>query len=154
MTSCKLLKACEVDSLDIKYNSMKSAVVICRNSYVRNVTFSKFNIGDTIEEVPFVLYVRHFICNDMRDDMHIMIQCRQIYAERNILVSKFNMCSNIVNWVTLFSTYCSFRCLFRLPRDCSASGMFAQNRACAICPLLRYEVALQNQTTLDESINV
>ena len=76
---------------------MKSAVVICRNSYIRNATFSKFNIGDTIEEVPFALYVRHLICNDMRDDMDTIRQCRQIYAQRNILVSKFNMCSNTVN---------------------------------------------------------
>ena len=47
----KLLKACEVYGIEhnIKCNSKKSAV-ICRNSYMRNVTFSSFNIArDTIE---------------------------------------------------------------------------------------------------------
>ena len=84
----------------------------------------------------------------MRDDRDIMRQCRQIYAQGNILVRKFSMCSNAVK-ITLFRTYCSslytlqlwwnysktaikkmyvaynnaFRMLFRLPRDCSASGI-------------------------------
>ena len=123
-----------------------------------------------------------------------MRQCRQIHAQGNILVRKFSMCSNAVK-ITLFRTYCSslytsqlwwnysktaikkmyvaynnaFRMLFRLPRDCSASGMFAQNGVlccpavirnlifrfrgrlntsskyvCTIRPELGYEVALQD----------
>ena len=55
--------------------------------------------------LPFVWI---FICNDMRDDRDIMRQCRQIYAQGNILVRKFNMCSNAVKITsTLFRTYCS-----------------------------------------------
>ena len=42
----ELLKVCEhyVTKHHIKYNSNKSAVVICRNSYVKNVIFSPFTI--------------------------------------------------------------------------------------------------------------
>ena len=42
---CKMVKVCEhYGTKYIKYNSKKSAVVICRNSYVKNVAFSPFTI--------------------------------------------------------------------------------------------------------------
>ena len=79
-----------------------------------------------------------------------MRQCRQLCAQCNALARRFYMCSDNVK-VTIFRSYCSslytsqlwwkykvssikklyvaysnaFRMLFRLPRDCSASGMFA-----------------------------
>ena len=78
----------------------------------------------------------------------------------NALARRFHMCSDNVK-VTLFRSYCSslytsqlwwkyrvysirklyvaynnaFRMLFRLPRDCSASGMFAVNNVMS-CPAL------------------
>ena len=100
------------------------------------------------------------ISADMKDDLDIMRQCRQLYAQGNVLARRFHMCSDNVK-VTLFRSYCSslytsqlwwkyrvnsirklyvaynnaFRMLFRLPRDCSASGMFAVNNVMS-CPAL------------------
>ena len=82
--------------------------------------------------------------------MIIIILKRQLYAQGNALARRFHMCSDNVK-VTIFRSYCSslytsqlwwkykvnsirklyvaynnaFRMLFMLPRDCSASGMFA-----------------------------
>ena len=96
----------------------------------------------------------------MKDDLDIMRQCRQLYAQGNALARRFHMCSDNVK-VTLFRSYCSslytsqlwwkyrvnsigklyvaynnaFRMLFRLPRHCSASGMFAVNNVMS-CPAL------------------
>ena len=109
----------------------------------------------------------HYSCADMKDDLDIMSQCRQLYAQGNVHICKrrararrFHMCSDNVK-VTLFRSYCSslytsqlwwkyrvnsirklyvaynnaFRMLFRLPRDCRASGMFAVNNVMS-CPAL------------------
>ena len=107
-----------------------------------------------------------------------MRQCRQIYAQGNILVRKFSMCSNAVK-ITLFRTYCSslytsqlwwnysktaikkmyvaynnaFRMLFRLPRDCSASGMFAQNGVLC-CPAVIRNLSFRFRGRLNTSSNM
>ena len=146
---------------DIRFNSKKSAVIIFRNSSVKDFSFPYFEMnGESIKEVPFVKYLGHVISADMKDDLDIMRQCRQLYAQGNALARRFHMCSDNVK-VTLFRYYCSslytsqlwwkyrvnsirklyvaynnaFRMLFRLPRDCSASGMFAVNNVMS-CPAL------------------
>ena len=91
-------------------------------------------------------YLGHVISADMKDDLDIMRQCRQLYAQGNAIARRFHMCSDNVK-ATLFRSYCSslytsqlwwkyrvnsirklyvaynnaFRMLFRLPRHCSAS---------------------------------
>ena len=106
-------------------------------------------------------YLGHVISAGMKDDLDIMRQCRQLYAQGNALARRFHMCSDNVK-VTLFRSilfsiaYTSqlwwkyrvnsirklyvaynnaFRMLFRLLRDCSASGMFAVNNVMS-CPAL------------------
>ena len=105
-------------------------------------------------------YLGHVISADMKDDLDIMRQCRQLYAQGNALARRFHMCSDNVK-VTIFRSYCSslytsqlwwkykvnsirklyvaynnaFRMLFMLPRDCSASGMFAVQNVMS-CPAL------------------
>lgn len=138
---------------DIKYNSKKSAVVICRSKFNKNVSYDDFTInGESISQVSSVKYLGHYICEDLKDDTDINRQCRQIYAQGNTLARKFGMCSNDVKSY-LFNSYCtsmytahlwwnynagsikklyvaynnSFRFLHHLPRDCSASAMFADN---------------------------
>ena len=53
-----------------------------------------------IKEVPFVKYLGHVISADMKDDLDIMRQCRQLYAQGNALARRFHMCSDNVK-VTL-----------------------------------------------------
>ena len=62
---------------DIRFNSRKSAVIIFRNSSVKDFNFPSFEInGESIKEVPFVKYLGHVINADMKDDLDIMRQCR------------------------------------------------------------------------------
>ena len=136
---------------DIRFNYKKSAVIIFRNYFVKDFNYPSFVMnGESIKEVPFVKYLGNVISADMKDDLDIMRQCRQLYAQGNALARRFHMCSGTVK-VTIFRSYCSslytsqllwkykvnsirklyvaynnaFRMLFMLPRDCSASGMFA-----------------------------
>lgn len=79
----QLLQMCEVYGFehDIKYNWKKSAVIICRNTYIKNVIFSPFKInGEDIKEVKSIKYLGHFITDSLDDNDDIMRQCRQLYA--------------------------------------------------------------------------
>ena len=142
---------------DIRFNSKKSAVIIFRNSFVKDFSYPSFVMNG---EVPFVKHLGHVISADMKDDLDIMRQCRQLYAQGNALARRFHMCSDNVK-ETIFRSYCSslytsqlwwkykvnsirklyvayknaFRMLFMLPRDCSASGMFAVHNVMS-CPAL------------------
>ena len=49
-------------------------------------------------------YLGHVISADMKDDLDIMRQCRQLYAQGN--ARRFHMCSDNVK-VSLFHSYCS-----------------------------------------------
>ena len=61
---------------DIRFNSNKSAVIIFRNSSVKDFSFPSFEMnGESIKEVPFVKYLGHVISADMKDDLDIMRQC-------------------------------------------------------------------------------
>ena len=92
---------------DIRFNSKKSAVLIFRNSFVKDFSYPSFVMnGESIKEVPFVKYLGHVISADMKDDLDIMRQCRQLYAQGNALARRFHMCSDNVK-VTIFRSYCS-----------------------------------------------
>ena len=81
----------------------KSAVIIFRNYFVKDFSYPSFVMnGDSIKEVPFVKYLGHVISADMKDDLDIMRQCRQLYAQDNALARRFHMCSDNVK-VTIFS---------------------------------------------------
>ena len=91
---CLLLHVCGKYGLDhdIRFNSKKSAVIIFRNSSVKDYSFPSFEMnGESIKEVPFVKYLGHVISADMKDDLDIMRQCRQLYAQGNALARRFHM---------------------------------------------------------------
>ena len=115
-------------------------------------------MGRDLRRFPLWKYLGNVISADMKDDFDIMRQCRQLYAQYNALARRFHMCSDNVK-VTLFrSPLCTsqlwwkynvssimklyvaynnaFRRLFRLPRDCSASGMLAIGNSVMSCPTL------------------
>lgn len=150
-----LLSVCERygTSHDIKYNHKKSAILFFRGKYLKHATIPNFEIrGNRIEEADYVKYLGHYISNNLRDDKDVLRQCRQFYARGNLLVRKFSACTGEVKAV-LFKSYCTsmytaqlwwnytvcsmhklhvaynnvFRMLFKLPRQCSASEMFAVN---------------------------
>ena len=58
---------------ETQYNSKKSAVLICKSKYMKNVDVPSFKInGETIQEVDNVKYVGNFISNTLRDDKDIL----------------------------------------------------------------------------------
>ena len=92
---------------EIIFNSKKSAVIIFCNSYVKDFSYPSFVMhGESIKGVPFVKYLGHVISADMKDDLDIMRQCRQVYPQGNALARRFHMCSDNVK-VTMFRSYCS-----------------------------------------------
>ena len=62
--------------------------------------------GESILEVQYLKYIGHVISADMKADLDIMRQCRQLYAQGNALARRFHMCSDYVK-VTLFRSHCS-----------------------------------------------
>ncbi len=72
-------------------NSKKSAVIIFRNYFVKDFSFPSFEMnGESIKEVPFVKYLGHVRRADMKDDLDIMRQCRQLHAQGNALARRFH----------------------------------------------------------------
>ena len=95
----KLLEVCEQYSNNhaILYNHKKSAVMIYRNEFTRNVVAHLFKVNDSIiPEVSHVKYLDHFISNDGRDDLDIMRQRRQLYVQGNMLptIMYIECCTN------------------------------------------------------------
>ena len=92
-------------SNDIRFNSKKSVVIIFRNSFAKDFSFPSFVMnGESINEVPFVKYIGHVINDDMKDDLDIMRQCKQLYIHKALL--RFHTCSDNMK-VTIFRSYCS-----------------------------------------------
>ena len=127
--------------------------MIMRNRSCKNVQFLSFMLdNDTLTEAESVKYLGHIISNSMLDDNDISRQCRQLYAQGNMIIRTFHMCSNDVK-KTLFTTFFSptytahlrwnfhnydirklyvsynniFQMVFGFDRYCSASEMFVYN---------------------------
>ena len=63
---------------DIRLKSKNSAVIIVRNSFVKDFTFPSFvKNSEILLRCHFVKYLGHVISADMKDDLDIMRQCRQ-----------------------------------------------------------------------------
>ena len=131
-----------------------------------------------IDKVSNCKYLGHCINDKLNDDDDMARQRKQIYAQGNALIRKFYMCSETVK-ISLFKSYCSslytsalwcnYRCeslrklcvaynnVFRkmtfLPRDCSASLMFAE-RGLPTCKTLIRKHVYSFMTSVINSCNV
>ena len=66
-----------------------------RNSFVKDFRYPSFVMnGESIKEVPFIKYLGGVISAELKDDLDIMRQCRQVYAQGNALARRFHMCSD------------------------------------------------------------
>ncbi|XP_053602893.1 uncharacterized protein LOC128670901 [Plodia interpunctella] len=109
--------------------------------------------GIKIQRVYKFKYLGHILTSGLRDDDDIERERRVLAMRANMVARRFARCSSKVK-ITLFGAYCTsfytcslwaqyskksysalrvqynnaFRMLIGLPRRCSASGMFAQNR--------------------------
>jgi len=148
----KMLNICAEYGIefDIKYNSAKSNMLIVRSKEDKHLTFPSFTLNDEMINVcDVVKYLGHMMTDDFTDDKDIYRQCRKLYAQGNMLVRKFHMCTIEVK-VSLFRSFCTplytaqiwwnyrkysinrlnvayndvMRLLLRVPRYTSASQMF------------------------------
>ena len=91
-----LIAVCEQYGIshDIRFNHKKSAIMICRGQYMKNVYPPLYTLnGEVIKEVDSVRYLGHIISSNGKYDKDIMRQCQQLYARGNVLLRKFHMCS-------------------------------------------------------------
>ena len=148
----QLLKICSQygDECDIKYNAIKSKIMIIRSREDKQSPFPAFYLAGTkLSQCSEIKYLGHIIANDLTDDGDIYRQRQKLYVQANMLCRKFSMCSELVK-ISLFKAYCtplytahlwchykqgsmrklmvayndSMRLLLRIPRRSSASQMF------------------------------
>ena len=92
----KILKLCKGfgSQHDIKYNPTKSCSMSFRSKLLKGVTLPKFVLnGEYIDEVEQSKYLGHIFTNDLTDNADIARQCRQLYAQGNMILRKFPMYS-------------------------------------------------------------
>ncbi|XP_053600428.1 uncharacterized protein LOC128671406 [Plodia interpunctella] len=151
----KLLSICEAyaTSHGLKYNIRKSEVMVfgARSKDLSIPTISLY--GVPLNRVEKFKYLGHILAPDLKDDADIDRERRALSVRANMIAHKFSKCSEDVK-KTLFRAFCTsfytstlwahftkksydafriqynnaFRVLLRLPRFCSASGMFAAAR--------------------------
>lgn len=148
----KLVRICEVyaEAHGLKYNSRKSEIMIFKASNKSYATVPVTLSGSELKQVSNFKYLGHWVSEDLKDDKDLERERRALAVRSNMLARRFRRCSDSVK-VTLFKAYCqslytcslwvnytrmtynalrvqynnTFRTLLRLPRFCSASGMFA-----------------------------
>ena len=92
---------------DLKYNAMKSDVIMYRSMILKGYTIPKCKLnGIILHVVASYKYLGHYITDDLSDDDDVNRQPRTLFVQGNIILRKFNMCSLGVK-LTLFRTYCS-----------------------------------------------
>lgn len=161
----QMLKVCSQygSDYDIQYNAKKSNIMIVRSAGDRKSTFPTFYLSDSpLAVCEEIKYLGHVISDNWTDDKDIYRQRCKMYAQANMLLRKFSMCSDSVK-CSLFTTYITplytaqlwscfkqtsmhrlkvayndaMRLLLRVPRWHSASQLFVSNRVPTFEALLR-----------------
>jgi exonuclease III len=152
----KLVAICEAyaEVHGLKYNAMKCEVMVFEAKRKSPVQYPDIVIdGVKIKRVFKFKYLGHILTSGLKDDDDIERERRVLATRANMVARRFARCSPKVK-KTLFGAYCTtfytcslwahyskksynalrvqynnaFRVLRGLPRHCSASGMFAENR--------------------------
>lgn len=164
-----LIDICESYALkhNLKYNVLKSEYMIFKAgnkcpSFVPPILLN----GQQLNRVSSFKYLGHLLTEDLRDDADVERERRALAMRANMIARRFNRCTAQVK-VMLFKAYCTslytcslwnrytqrslsalrvqfnnaFRVLLRLPRYCSASGMFADARVDGFHATLRKRCA-------------
>lgn len=164
----KLLSVCEhyANAHGLKYNVAKTEMLVFRaGGGPDNVPEVRMN-GSAVRVVKQFKYLGHILTEDLKDDKDMERERRALSVRCNMLARRFGKCSDEVK-LTLFNAYCqcfytcqlwvdfrrkshstmrvqyndAFRILMRLPRFCSASGMFAEARVPDFFAVMRARVA-------------
>lgn len=167
----KLVSICEayVVQYGLKYNASKSKVLVFRgtNNITAPTNVPLIRIGDVaLGVVDSFRYLGHIVSANLKDDADLERERRALAVRGNVIARRFAKCSTEVK-ITLFKSYCQsfyssglwvchtrraantlrvqynniFRMLLRLPRDCSASRMFAEAHTDGYHAIIRKKVA-------------
>lgn len=151
----------------LKYNTKKSELLIFRARKYNVRTPPKIMLGG----VPLKLtdrfkYLGHMVNADLNDDLDVERERRALAVRGNMIARRFARCNDQVK-ITLFKAYCQtcytcslwvkftqrayntlrvqynniLRMLLRLPKHCSASGMFAEARTDDFFAIRRKRIA-------------
>ena len=177
----KLISTCELYALenDIIYNVKKTEYMIFKPSSMRTSEFPPLYLyGKLLKLVLQTCYLGCIIVNDLSDDEDIKRQYRSLCGRANMLIRKFQRCSEQVRLV-LFRAYCTvlycaplwcifakntynslrvcynntLRWLLHLRRDSSAKEMFVLNRVPSFGELTRKNI-YQFKTRINDSANI
>ena len=105
----KLITECELYGTlhDIKFNAEKTALLYFKSDLLRRVDLPTLQLGGLDLKITHsVKYLGHSLTSDLKDDDDIARQCRVLYAQGNILLRKFFMCTLDVK-LKMFKTYCT-----------------------------------------------
>ena len=81
--------------------------MIVRTREVKKLSFPDFYLSDSCLSVcQEIKYLGHIFTDDLHDDRDISRQCRKLYAQANMLLRRFSMCSGPVK-CALFKTFCT-----------------------------------------------
>jgi hypothetical protein len=136
---------------DLVFNTKKTKFMYIKSDNLRNLFVPTFYIGETvITMVHDETYLGYILNECFTDDDHMMKEMRNLFARGNMLMRNFSHCSEDVK-IALFKTFCSniyccalwynfkscsekkihvagnkvFKALMKVPRDFSASTLFA-----------------------------
>ena len=175
-----LINCCEAygETHDIKYNSIKSVIMVFKCGLLKKVSHGTFLLNnEVIKVVSECKYLGHILDDSGSDNKDIIRQMKKVYAQGNLLLRKFGFCSYNVK-IQLFRSYCTslytcqlwvnyskecmrkltvaynniFRFLMNEPKCCSASLMFVSRRVPSLKELLRQLVySFVNRLTNSEN---
>ena len=149
-------------SHNIMFNESKSVCMHFKQS--KQISFEPviWLGNDKMNFVTKYKYLGHIINCDLTDDNDVQAHVGTFYARANMLIRKFNFSSDSSK-IYMFKTFCSniyccslwckwktrsvhrirvaynncFRILLKLPRFCSASGMFVERRVPSFDEIIR-----------------
>ncbi|CAG9133050.1 unnamed protein product [Plutella xylostella] len=148
----RLVGTCETyaEAHGLRYNVKKSELMVFKSGTKTYTNVPVELYGTALKKVTKFKYLGHWVSEDMKDHHDIERERRALAVRCNMLARRFARCSAEAKR-TLFRAYCqsfytcslwvnytqgvysalrvqynnAFRVVMRLPRHCSASGMFA-----------------------------
>ncbi|XP_063389871.1 uncharacterized protein LOC134675536 [Cydia fagiglandana] len=177
-----LLKLCEKYACKhgLRYNAIKSELMVFKSGTKSpSVVPPLYLNGTPLKRVTCVKYLGHLVNENLRDDADIDRERRALAIRANMIAHRFRGCTAQVK-ITLFRAYCTslyscslwanysqrsisalrvqfnnaFRVLLRLPRFCSASGMFADAQVDSFSATIRKRAAATRRRVLDSSNSI
>ena len=147
-----LLKTCDMFAADndITYNITKTVCMFIKPNVLNNVCMPIMKLsGNVIKCVTSHKYLGVHVTADMKDDIDIRYQCRNIYSRGNMLIRNFKSCSDSVK-CQLFQSFCTSIYCAPLWTNYSKVGSLDRLKV-AYNRVFRILMNLQHRTSMSEN---